>query len=590
MALVSNDEINTIRSNANIVDIIGSYLPLTQRGKNYLAVCPFHDDHSPSMSVSQEKQIYKCFSCGATGNVFTFVQNYENVPFIEAVSIVADKCGMKLSESVYKTNIVDNFKKEHEIMDLTEKFFQNNLKTTAGVEANKYLVERGITPEIINEFGIGLSLDNSDALYSLLTKKKYSKEQLLELGLISESSGKTYDMFTRRITFPLWDKDGNIIGFSARIYRGEKDTSKYVNSRETKLFKKGETLYNYHHARDVAKREKQIIVVEGFMDAIRLSVNGIKNVVALQGTALTKDQINLLKKLRVNVILCLDNDSAGEMATMANGEMLEKENVPISVIRLSGEKDPDEYIIANGIEAFMENIKNPITFFDFKMNYLKNNKDLNNSVDLANYINDVLKELGSSNDEILKEITLKKLSEDYGLSISVLKEKLADIKPDVQMTPPPKKEVIKEIKRDAYTISSDNILYYMMNGEEYIKNFEAKLGYLDDELRREISNIILGYFGNNKKINVADFITYVSTDADISDEIKNEVMRIVNSCSVDELTMEAMDEYIDAANGILTKREIKKLKEAQKKELDEAKKVQIGIQIANLKKGSVDNG
>ena len=576
MALVSNDEINTIRSNANIVDIIGSYLPLTQRGKNYLAVCPFHDDHSPSMSVSQEKQIYKCFSCGATGNVFTFVQNYENVPFIEAVSIVADKCGMKLSENVYKTNVVDNFKKEHEIMDLTQKFFQNNLKTTAGVEANKYLTERGITPEIINEFGIGLALDNADSLYSLLTKKKYSKEQLLELGLISESSGKIYDMFTRRITFPLWDKDGNIIGFSARIYRGEKDTSKYVNSRETKLFKKGETLYNYHHARDVAKREKQIIVVEGFMDAIRLSVNGIKNVVALQGTALTKDQISLLKKLRVNVILCLDNDSAGEMATMANGELLEKENVPISVIRLSGEKDPDEYIIANGIDAFIDNIKNPMTFFDFKMNYLKNNKDLNNSVDLANYIND----------EILKEITLNKLSEDYGLSMSVLKEKLADVKPDVQVVETPKREVKKEEKRDSYTISADNILYYMMNGEEYIRNYEARLGYFDDELRRTIANEILYYEKQEKKINVADFITYVST----KDDIREEVMKIVNSCSVDELTMEAMDEYIDVLNKVLTTREIKRLKDAMKKELDEDKKTKIAMQIAELKRGSVDNG
>ena len=586
MALVSNDEINTIRSNANIVDIIGSYLPLTQRGKNYLAVCPFHDDHSPSMSVSQEKQIYKCFSCGATGNVFTFVQNYENVPFIEAVSIVADKCGMKLSENVYKTNVVDNFKKEHEIMDLTQKFFQNNLKTTAGVAANKYLTERGITPEIINEFGIGLALDNQDSLYELLTKKKYTKEQLLELGLISESSAKTYDMFTRRITFPLWDKDGNIIGFSARIYRGEKDTSKYVNSRETKLFKKGETLYNYHHARDVAKREKQIIVVEGFMDAIRLSVNGIKNVVALQGTALTKDQINLLKKLRVKIILCLDNDNAGEMATMTNGELLEKENVPISVIRLSGEKDPDEYIIANGVEAFIDNVKNPMTFFDFKMNYLKNNKDLNNSVDLANYINDVLKELGNSNDEILKEITLKKLSEDYGLSMSVLKEKLADVKPDVQVVETPKREVKKEEKRDSYTISADNILYYMMNGEEYIRNYEARLGYFDDELRRTIANEILYYEKQEKKINVADFITYVST----KDDIREEVMKIVNSCSVDELTMEAMDEYIDVLNKVLTTREIKRLKDAMKKELDEDKKTKIAMQIAELKRGSVDNG
>ena len=586
MAFVSNDEINTIRSKANIVDIIGSYLPLTQRGKNYLCVCPFHDDHSPSMSVSQEKQIYKCFACGATGNVFTFVENYENVPFIEAVSIVADKCGMELSKDVLTNTKVDNFKEEHEIMELSQKFFQNNLKTTAGVEANKYLAERGITPEIINEFGIGLSLDEQDSLYKVL-KKKYSEDKLLELGLVSSSNGNTYDMFTRRITFPLWDKDGNIVGFSARIYRGEKDTSKYVNSRETKLFKKGETLYNYHHARDVAKREKEIIVVEGFMDAIRLSVNGIKNVVALCGTALTKDQITLLKKLRVNVILCLDNDSAGELATMNNGELLEKDNVPISVIRLSGEKDPDEYIIANGIDAFKDNLKNPITFFDFKMNYYKNNKDLNNSVDLANYINDVLKDLKNSNDEILKEITLNKLSEDYGLSISVLKEKLSDIKPEKKEEKPIEVQEKKPRKKDSYTIGADNILYFMMNDGKFIKEYEAKLGFFDDEVRRAIANEIVYYYGKEKKINIADFITYASS----KDEIKEEVMRIVNDCNIeDELTIEAMDEYIDVVNKVLTTREIKKLKEDIKKELDESKKMKMLARMAELKRGSVDNG
>ena len=388
MAFVSNDEINSIRAKADIVSVIGSYLPLTQRGKNYLGVCPFHDDHSPSMSVSGEKQIYKCFSCGATGNVFTFVQDYENVSFIEAVKIVADKCGMKLSVDTFNS-APQIFKEEHEIMDLAQKFYLNNLRTDSGKDALKYLKERGLNEDIIKEFGIGLSLDTNDSLYSLLSKKGYDKKKLLDVGLINEINDKVYDMFSRRITFPLWDKEGNIVGFSARIYRGEKDVSKYMNSRESKLFKKGETLYNYHKAKDAAKREKQIIVVEGFMDAIRVSSVGIKNVVALQGTAMTQEQINLLKKLRVKVILCLDNDNAGEIATVNNGEELEKNNIETYVIRLSGEKDPDEYIIANGAEAFKENVLEPITFFEFKMNYLKQNKDLSNVTDLTTYINDV---------------------------------------------------------------------------------------------------------------------------------------------------------------------------------------------------------
>ena len=261
----------------------------------------------------QDKQIYKCFSCGATGNVFTFVSEFENVPFIEAVSIVANKCGLELSQATFKSNISQIFKEEYEIMELSQKFFQNNLRTDAGKLALSYLKERGINDDIIKEFGIGLSIDSNDALLTLLTKKNYDIKKLSDIGLINNVNGKTYDMFSRRITFPLWDKDGNIVGFSARIYRGEKDASKYMNSRESKIFKKGETLYNYHNAKDAAKREKKIIVVEGFMDAIRIAASGIKNVVALQGTAMTQEQINLLKKLRVKVILCLDVKKGYEM-------------------------------------------------------------------------------------------------------------------------------------------------------------------------------------------------------------------------------------------------------------------------------------
>lgn len=587
MAFVTDAEINDIRAKANIVDIIGGYIPLTQRGKNYLCVCPFHDDHSPSMSVSAEKQIYKCFSCGETGNVFTFVSKYEGVSFIEAVAIVAAKCGLKLSETTFNNNFTDVNKTEHEIMDLAEKFFQNNLKTSFGETAMAYLKDRGINNDIIKDFGIGLSLDKNDALSTLLFKKNYTKEQLLQLGLVNDINGNLYDTFSRRITFPLYDKDGHIVGFSARIYRGEKDTSKYINSRETKLFKKGETLYNYHQARDVAKREKEVIVVEGFMDTIRLSNEGVKNVVALQGTAMTKNQIQLLKKLRVKVILCLDNDNAGLLATVNNGELLSKEGIEVFVIRLSGQKDPDEYILANGIQAFLDNLKKPLSFFEFKINYLKNGKDLNNSLDLAQYINDVLKDLSESNDEILREITLNKISKDYNLSLDVLKTKLSELKPVTTAVIEEKKEVVKKEKKDAYVIGAEQILYFMMNGEKYIREYQKKLGFFPTEIYRETANEILYYFENNKTINVADFITYVSDKG----TLKDEVTKIVNSAiDGEELTLEAMDEYIDVVNKLLVNREIKRLKQQMKNELDVDKKMKIAIRIADLKRGSVDNG
>ena len=579
MAMISNDEINSIRKKANIVDIIGSYIPLTQRGRNYLCVCPFHDDHSPSMSVSEEKQIYKCFSCGNTGNVFTFVENYEGVSFIESVGIVAEKCGINIDKKSFKSTVKSTFEKEHEIMNLTEKYYQNNLKTEFGTTAMEYLKNRGIDETIIKEFGIGLSLDTPDSLVKLFKSKKYDLEKLESIGLLNKNNDTYYDTFTRRITFPLWDKDGNIIGFSARIYRNEKDTSKYVNSRESKLFKKGETLYNYHHARDMAKKEKSIIVVEGFMDAIRLAIEGVKNVVALQGTAMTKDQINLLKKLHVRVILCLDNDQAGELATNNNGEQLVNEGIETYVIRLTGEKDPDEYVLKNGIESFLQNLRNPLTYFDFKMNYLKKNKDLNKSVDLADYINNVLKELSTSKDDILKEITIKKMSKKYNLSIDVLKNKLLEFKPIE------KKEVITPIKKDnnkkdAYTMNAEKIIYYMLNGKEYIDEYQKVLGFFEDALDRNIANEIIYYYRENKMINPADFITYIND----KEEIKEKVLKIVSDVDESVLSIESMDDYLKRLDKIMIKNEIKRLKEQIKEEKDENKKIELLNRIAEIKK------
>ncbi len=581
MALSSNDDINAIRSKADIVSIIGSYIPLTQRGKNYVCVCPFHDDHSPSMSVSPEKQIYKCFACGKTGNVFTFVSDYEDVPFIDAVAIVAEKCGIDFKRAATK-QVSTIYKKEYEIMSLAQKFFQNNLRTDAGKEALKYLNERGIDESTIKEFGIGLSLDSNDSLLKLLTKKGYDEKTLVDIGLVNSAGGKFYDMFSRRITFPLWDKDGNIVGFSARVYRGEKDVSKYMNSRESIIFKKGETLYNYHNAKDAAKKEKRIILVEGFMDAIRISSSGIKNVVALQGTAMTKEQIELLKKLRVEVVLCLDNDNAGLIATLNNGKELEDNNISISVVRLSGEKDPDEYIIANGINSFVDNLNHSLSYFEFKMNYLKQNKDLDKIEDQSEYIKEVLSNLAAKDDPILREVTLNKLSKEYNVDVSVLKSQLDNIKP-VKTVIVKEEPVLEKVKKDAYQKAVEKVIYFMMNGIEYIKEYQKRIGFFSDELYREIANEILYFSEINKGITVADFITYVSD----KDRIRNKVMEIVNETVNEDVSMEVMEDYIRAVLKVMTKNEIKRLKLLMKNELDVDKKMKLAMQIAELKKEDV---
>lgn len=584
MGFVSQEEINEIRSNADIVEIIGSYIPLTQKGKNYFCVCPFHDDHAPSMSVSSEKQIYKCFSCGATGNVFTFVQNYENVSFQQAISIVAEKIGMHISTH-FEQKENTKYKKEYEIMSLAEKYYCNNMNTAMGSAAKKYLLERGLSEEIIKEFHIGLSLDEPNLLYQLLTKKGYEEKTLDALGLISKNSnGSSFDLFTRRILFPLWNVDGQVVGFSGRIYRGE-DSSKYINTKETVLFRKGQTLYNYHRAKDAARKDKFLLVVEGQMDAIRLYSNGIKNVVALMGSALTKEQLQLLKKLRVPIYLCLDNDRAGQGAMLSIGEALTSENVEVNVVVLSGAKDPDEYILKNGLDAFQTCLRSPVSYFDFKINTLKKGKNLASADDLASYINELLEALSKEKDPIRKEVTLSKISEEYHLSTTVLKEKLESLEKKEEDKPTVVETLVenKPKKKTKYELAAEQILFSMMNDSMYIKMYLKQLGYLPTQKYREIASEILYYYDKNKTINVADFVTFETAKGNFIERI-NEIMVEYATSTLNE---QEFLENVAIVKKESQKEEIKKLKEELKQEMDVNNKIRILEKLTNLKKGSV---
>ena len=334
MANLSNEELNRIRTSVNIVDVIGSNINLLKKGKNYFGICPFHDDHTPSMSVSEERQIYTCFVCGATGNVFSFLRDYENISFMEAVNKVANMSGIKLDNNI---NIVKRYDKEYKIYDLALKFYKNNLKSENGKKAKIYLHNRGIS-------------FNDNNLSKLLISKNYSEKMLVDIG-ISNVKDEVFDIFRNRIMFPIHDPNGNPVAFSARIYNNEVE-SKYINTKETYIFKKGEILFNYHRARIDAKKKKSLILCEGQMDAIRIFSSGVKNVVATMGTALTKEHIKLIKKLNCKVILNMDSDKAGINAAKINGDLLKQNDIDVYVVTLSGAKDPDEYILKYGIESY----------------------------------------------------------------------------------------------------------------------------------------------------------------------------------------------------------------------------------------------
>lgn len=574
MAGISNEEITEIRKKADIVEVIGSYINLAPQGKNYFGICPFHNDHSPSLSVSREKQIYKCFTCLASGNVFTFVQNYENISFIEAVKKVADKINYKLD---IKDKIVNKNSKYYELMDLSNKIFVNNLNSNLGLKAKEYLInERHLSEEAIKEFNIGLAL-NDNNLNKLLSSKGYSDKDIIEMSLANKTDNGLLDMFRNRITFPICNHEGKIIAYSARIYQNE-DTSKYINSKESVIFKKGYTFYNYDKCRLEALKSKSVILVEGQMDAIRVYTSGFKNVIASMGTAITSNHISLLKKLNAKVILMMDNDNAGEKSTILNGEELIKNNIEVSVVRLTGEKDPDSFILKNGADAFRDALKGEISFFDFKLRYLKKDKNLNKADELAEYINKIIDELNKSDDDILKSVTINKIAEDYNIDKRILEGKLVKITPRIDSVVVKRKRP----KLNQYHQAAEAILYLMMNDPKFIRKYKIELNYFPEEKYKLIANDILAYKEINGEFDIADFMTYIN---DL--EYKEDIYRILNDYQ-DKILPEEFDNFVAIINNWIRESKIDKLKEQLKNETDVKKQEELNDLIIKIKKGSED--
>ena len=573
MALISKEVIDKVRNSTDIVDLIGSYIPLTSKGKNFFCVCPFHDDHSPSMSVSREKQIYSCFSCGATGNVFTFLMNYENMSFVDAVRFLGEKQGIKIAGS--KPKVEDKNKDLYEMYDTAVLYYKNNLNSTYGEEARKYLYDRGLTDEDIKYFNIGLALNNNNLSSSLL--KKHNKEKIIDIGLAYESDGKLLDLYRNRIMFPIMDLNGNFCAFSGRIYNTT-EGSKYINTKGTTIFKKSNVLYNYYNAKDIIKKKKEIIICEGFMDVIRLHTIGLKNAVALMGTSFTSEQMEFIKKLKCNVVLNLDRDDAGESATYTIGKKLLEEEVPVKVIVYEKAKDADEYVVKFGSDAFIKNYNNKINFIDFEIEYLKKNKNLNDSVELSKYINEVIDSLNDIDDKILLDLKVKELVSKYKISEEIIYSKIK--------AKPKKEKVVKQkekkenIKYNKFDISEIRIIYLMLNYEDVLTQYETKLGFLVNKKRKELANAIVYFKNKNHGFNYADFITYISDKEDLL-ETFNEINSYHN---IKTYTESELEDYIKNVREEMVEEQVKKLKKQMNESLDINEKLNILKRIEKIKK------
>ncbi len=583
MEKIPYETISNIQKRVNIVDVISKYLPITKRGKNYFAICPFHDDHNPSMSISEEKQIYTCFVCGASGNVFTFVQNYEKISFTSAVKKVASFIGINIDiKDDYKAqddNLI-KYDKYYNMFSLATKLYQNNIRTVYGKEAKKYLHNRSIDDDIIKEFNIGLSL-NDNELSKLLESKGYIKEDMVDIGLCGIKDNYTYDIFRGRIMFPLEDSGGKVIGFSGRIYNASSD-NKYVNSKESVIFKKGNLLYNYKRASEYAREKDYVIVVEGFMDVIRLYTIGIKNVVATMGTAITSYHAKLIRRLSKNIILCFDGDKAGAKATKSALKELEKIDLVPKIIRLEDDLDPDDYIIKKGKESFITHLNNPMTSLAFKLESDKKDIDFNDYNDISKYISSIASELEKIDDKVVLELTLKKVSKETNVDVETIRSLIKNnIKEEKKIIDKP-----RMLRKNKYEKAEEYLVYYMLRDTNVIDIYINKISYLSNKVLGRIVNKILEFYDKKHYINVTDFTLYLEDDT----ELINEVLRIDSYDMPSLVNNSVIDDYINTIDDGIIKREIIKTKESIKTEGDIAKKIILLDKLQKLKKKEYNYG
>ncbi|BCJ93348.1 DNA primase [Anaerocolumna cellulosilytica] len=414
--------VEEIRIKNDIVDVIGSYVKLQKKGGSHMGLCPFHNEKSPSFSVSSSKQMYHCFGCGVGGNVFTFIMEYENYTFVETIKYLAGKAGINLPEVEYSEEAKKQAGLKNRLLEINKeaaKYYYYQLKSNRGQAAYEYLKNRALSAETIKKFGLGFSNKTGDDLYQYLKHLGYEDSILKEAGLFSfDEKKKVYDKFWNRVMFPIMDVNNRVIGFGGRVM-GE-GTPKYLNSPETKLFDKSRNLYGLNFAR-IARRPN-ILICEGYMDVIALHQAGFTNAVASLGTAFTGLQANLLKRYTGEVLLTYDSDEAGTKAALRAIPILKEAGLTVKVIDMKPYKDPDEFIKALGADEFTKRIESARNSFLFEIDVLEKEYDLNDPEAKTRFFNEVAKKLLIFTEEIERNIYTQTVADKYLIGFENLKK------------------------------------------------------------------------------------------------------------------------------------------------------------------------
>ena len=583
---ISEEILEKIKSQNDIVDVISERVRLKKAGRNFTGLCPFHNEKTPSFSVSQEKQIFKCFGCGEAGNVISFVMKDKNLSFIEAVKYLAARANIPLefgngprSKSAQKKDLLYKVNVE------AAKFFFSNLMNNQ--KAKEYFLNRGIKEETIKKFGLGYANDSWNNLMFYLRRKGISDEVLEEAGLISvnKEKGTKYDRFRNRVMFPVFDYQGKVIGFGGRVLDDSKP--KYLNSPETLVFQKGTNLYGLNFALKHNMSERYFVIVEGYMDVISLHQRGIHNVVASLGTALTINQARLLKRYADKVVISYDADVAGQMATLRGLEILRTAGFDVRVLSIPQGKDPDEYVRSNGKDAFLRLINNAAPLIDYRIKKAEEGIDFKNSQSVILYSKRVMDIISDLN-PVEKDVYIKKASENTGIKeqalYDILKSKMKDNREN-DFRNNKEEDRSKLYVEPGFLKAERTLLKMMLENNEYLQYIEERISENDFILleHKEIFTVIILAKGENIN-NIESFIESRLSDVKTIGELVK--IKEENIFFADNIKVQIND-LINEIISYKLKQRIDQLRKEQKQLENEGKieeSIKLAIELASITK------
>ena len=521
----SDDIIEEVRQKNDIVDVVSQYVRLTRRGSTYFGLCPFHNEKTPSFSVTPGKQMYYCFGCGAGGNVYNFIMEYENYTFGEALKHLADRAGVELPKIEYSREVREKAEQRAELLEINKQaaqYYYYQLRTEGGKIGYQYLSGRGLSEETMRKFGLGYSDKFGGGLYTFLKSKGYSDERLRESGLfnVDERHGM-YDKFWNRVIFPIMDVNNRVIGFGGRVMGDGKP--KYLNSPETKIFDKSRNLYGLNIARTT--RKKYLILCEGYMDVISMHQAGFTNAVASLGTALTSGHASLMRRYTKEVLLTYDSDEAGQKAALRGIPILRGAGLRPKVVNLAPYKDPDEFIKAEGMEAFEKRLENAMNYFLFEVQVLEKEYDFNDPESKTEFYRAIAEKLLEFSEELERNNYIESISKKYQILPEDLRRMVNNMALSGRRVTQPKAENLtdrrKARKKESGKEASQKLMLTWLTS--YPKMFETISGYITPDdfttpLYQEVAKLLFAQYEEEHAVNPAKLLNRF-TDSEEQKEV-----------------------------------------------------------------------